>query len=353
MRGGNVNFTIGAKKFNIPSERYEDFKYLCYLDINDPYIQNYVDFHMDRAEPYFTGRLKSTLLFWTGLNTPQWLLEYIDTGVTIPFASYPPKLFMKNNKTVLVDSKVSVVREIITEYLKFDFVECVDYIPYCVLPLQIKESPDKTALIYDMSRLNSYVQQSKFKLESWPEMFYYAQDSEFAIKYDMKKFYHQIQIHNDFQKFFGFKYDMGTGKESYFVWRTMPYGYTRAPFIARQLMKPLIGKWRQLGAKTVVFYDDGMAVSDSYEYLTKLSLQMQCDLLRAGLVLGAKKCDWEPVKIIDWNGFTFDFVRKGIAIKADRIQKFKLNNKVLMDKWPGVTFREVAQCTGRLNLCTL
>jgi ribonuclease HI len=92
-----------------------------------------------------------------------------------------------------------------------------------------------------------------------------------------------------------------------------------------------------------------MAVADSYEYLSKLSLQMQCDLLRAGLVPGAKKCVWDPVKVIDWNGLTFDFMRKGIAIKADRIKKFKYHNMSLMAKWPAVSFREVARCTGRLN----
>jgi hypothetical protein len=66
---------------------------------------------------------------------------------------------------------------------------------------------------------------------------------------------------------------------SYFVWKTMPYGYTRAPYIARQLMKPLIANWRRLGAYVVVFYDDGMAVALDCNYLSKLSLQMQCDLL--------------------------------------------------------------------------
>jgi hypothetical protein len=99
----------------------------------------------------------------------------------------------------------------------------------------------------------------------------------------------------------------------------------------------------------VVFYDDGMAVSNNQDYLVRLSLQMQCDLLRAGLVPGANKCVWSPVKIIDWNGLTYDFVRKGISIKAERIVKFKVIARELMDKWPSTTYREVARCTGRIN----
>jgi hypothetical protein len=338
-----------AAKFNIPTERYGDFKYLCYLDIEDKFVANYVNFHMGMSDPVFKDRLSSSLEFWIEIGAPQWLLEYIGTGITIPFSEMPPRMVCKNNSTVLTPDSKPIVRDIIEEYLKFGFIEKVDYLPYCVLPLQLKVTPEKNALIYDMSKLNVYVQQSKFKLESWPEMFDYATKSEFAIKFDMKKFYHQIQINREFQKYFGFRYEDATGTDVYYVWKTMPYGYTRAPFIAKQLMRPLIARWRKLGALTVVFYDDGMAVSESYEYLAKLSLQMQCDLIRAGLVPGANKCIWVPVKSIDWNGLTFDFERKGICIKADRIRKLLDGNRDLMDRWPQVSYRDVAKCTGRIN----
>jgi hypothetical protein len=76
---------------------------------------------------------------------------------------------------------------------------------------------------------------------------------------------------------------------------------------------------------------------------------MQCDLLRAGLVPGVKKCVWSPVQIIDWNGLTFDFARKGMSVKAERIAKLKENLSQIMDKWPALTYRQVAQCTGRIN----
>jgi hypothetical protein len=343
------NWDQVAKKFNITADRYSEFKYLCYLDINDEFVENYVQFHLGHSEPVFTGRLKSSLQFWIELGAPQWLLEYIDQGITIPFDTVPPRLFCKNNVTVTTPDSMSVVHKIIKEYIDFGFVKVVDYIPYCVLPLQLKVTPDKSALIYDMSKLNEYVQQSKFKLESWPEMFDYAKSAEYAVKFDLKKFYHQIQIRSDFQKYFGFRYTMPDGKDTFFVWKTMPYGYTRAPFIAKQLMKPLIDNWRKLGALVVVFYDDGLAVAKSHEFLSQLSLQMQCDLLRAGLVPGANKCIWNPVKLIDWNGLQFDFGSKGIRIKNDRIVKFKNSARLLMEKWPKTTYREVAQCVGRVN----
>jgi hypothetical protein len=101
-----------------------------------------------------------------------------------------------------------------------------------------------------MSILNEYVEKNKFKLEGWEEMFNYASSSQFAVKFDLKKFYHEIDICESHKKYFGFMYQMVEGgPHEYFVWATMPYGYTRAPFIAKSLMKPLVSRWRKWDAK--------------------------------------------------------------------------------------------------------
>jgi hypothetical protein len=268
------NWDQVVRKFGIDTNRYREFEYLCYLDLTDPDIANYVKFHLGLADPHFKHRLRRHANFWRQINTPPWLLDYIENGIKIPFETDPPRMLFKNNTTVLDPQKIPEVRLILTEYLQCGFIEIVDYVPYCVLPLQLKESSDKIALIYDMSKLNDYVQKCKFKLESWPEMYDYAACSNYAVKFDLKKYYYQIDIHTDFVKYFGFSFEFVDGKKTYFVWRTMPYGYTRAPYIARQLMKPLISIWRRLGAYTVVFYDDGMAVSNDSNHLTKVSLQM-------------------------------------------------------------------------------
>jgi len=202
------------------------------------------------------------------------------------------------------------VRNTIREYLDFGFIEEVTEIPFCVSPLQVKDTGGKKALICDMSLLNEYVQKAKFKLEDWEVMFAYAQNATCGIKFDLKKFYHEIDICTADQKYFGFMYKMDPDQDAkYFVWKTLPYGYTRAPFVARAIMKPLIAKWRRLGGLVVVFYDDGMLVSHDKVLLEKIAIEVQCDLLQAGLVPGVDKCIWSPTNILEWNGLKFDFVR--------------------------------------------
>jgi hypothetical protein len=52
-----------------------------------------------------------------------------------------------------------------------------------------------------------------------------------------------------------------------------------------------------------------LAVGQTQVELRKQALQIQCDLLRAGLVPGVTKCIWTPVPKVKWNGLLFDFER--------------------------------------------
>jgi len=339
-----------VQRFGLDPERYEDFSYLCYLDIEDKYVQNYVKFHLGQEKPWIVGRIRAHAKFWESLSPPPWLMDTITGGVKVPFDTTPPRIILPNNKSAVGPDIVPWVRSTITEYLEYGFIEEVSEIPYCVSPLQVKDTGGKLALICDMSLLNDYVQKAKFKLEDWEVMFAYAQTACFGIKFDLKKFYHEIDISVDHQKFFGFMYKMHPDKEATcFVWKTLPYGYTRAPFIARALMKPLIAKWRRLGGLVVVFYDDGMLVSPDKKLLQKLAIEVQCDLLEAGLVPGVDKCIWNPAKILAWNGLLFDFEKKGICILEKRILLTQEHIQRMLALWPNVTFREVAKAVGQIG----
>jgi len=142
------------------------------------------------------------------LNTPPWLLEIIQHGFCIPFHTVPPRMLLQNNKSALDPAKTDWLRNTLTEYLKDGFIKIVDTVPYCVLPLQLKESSDKTSLIFDMSPLNDYVSKAKFKLEGWQELFDYSTTANFGIKFDIRKYYYCIDIKPSEQKYFGFMYKL-------------------------------------------------------------------------------------------------------------------------------------------------
>jgi hypothetical protein len=114
-------------------------------------------------------------------------------------------------------------------------------------------------------------------------------------------------------------------------------------------MKPLIAKWCGMNTKIVVFYDDGMAVHENFDSLKEILLQIQTDLISAGLIPGVNKCIWKPVPKVDWNGLEFDLKNKTLKILDHRIVAMLKTATDLSDSWPNVTFRQVVKLVGQLN----
>ena len=337
-------------RFSLSDSRYAEFQYLKYLDLNNPFVVNYVEYHLGIAEPVISERLRNHYEEWERLNPPKWILSLVREGLKIPFSSEPPPILLPNNKSATQPENKTWIRETLLEYVKFGFIKKVSKIPKVVLPLQVSQhSSGKKCLIHDESALNEYVLKGSFKQESWEEMYNYSLSSKFTIGFDLKKFYHEIAINKEFEKYFGFMFRMADGEEpSYFVWTSLPYGYTRAPFIARSIIKPLIAKWRKLGILIVVFVDDGMSVSNDRNFLMKASLQIQCDLIRCGFIPGIEKCSWIPSQVLNWNGLKWDFTMAGISILNKRIDRFFEHLNTLKNNWPKVCYRDVSRFVGQV-----
>ena len=333
--------------FSIEDDRYPDFEFLLSMDIYNKFVQNYVFYMLNRESPIIVGRLKHHISFWRSLNTPDWILDMISNGFKVPFLRKPPVIYLPNNKTALESKNVEWVLETLAEFESFGFISRVEKIPYCVLPLSVAVHPEKLSLIHDESPLNLYVEKSKFKLDGWDSIFEYAKNSDYGIKFDLKKFYFHVEIHEDFKKYFGFSYRIA-GKTVYYIWNVLPYGYTKAPYIAKHLIKPLVTHWRYKGFCITVTFDDGFCVSSNYEQLRLASIQIQSDLVKAGLIPGLQKCTWIPARSLSWNGLFWDLARKELKIIDRRITSFLDHLHFILSNWPNVSFRSVSKLIGML-----
>ena len=117
------------------------------MDIDDPFVQNYFQYHAFGIFPLIKGRLRHCIDFWLTLKPPDWVLDIVRFGIKIPFENDPPRIFLPNNKTCLTNK--IWVRETIQEFIEYGFIKKVDYIPKCVLPLQVNLSGSKLCLIHD------------------------------------------------------------------------------------------------------------------------------------------------------------------------------------------------------------
>ena len=109
------------KRFNLSDDRYEEFQYLCYLDVENPFIINYFEYHAYGAKVHVKGRIKDAQQFWSTLNPPSWVLDIVKFGVQIPFHTEPPCIMLPNNRSCL--EYKDWVQKTIDEFLEYGFIK--------------------------------------------------------------------------------------------------------------------------------------------------------------------------------------------------------------------------------------
>jgi hypothetical protein len=93
------------------------------MDIDDMWVDDYIQFHVNQRPPYFIDRLSKHYAYWEGIGAPDWIVDLIQYGVKIPFMQRPPRINLPNNRSVLSGDIVPWVRDTLQEYLKFGFIE--------------------------------------------------------------------------------------------------------------------------------------------------------------------------------------------------------------------------------------
>ena len=82
-------------------------------------------------------------------------------------------------------------------------------------------------MVHDESYLNEFIEKQKFRLEGWEEMAQYCNDAEFGVQFDLKKYYFEIDIAENFQTYFGFMYPMEQGKREHTLYGLLSHMGTR------------------------------------------------------------------------------------------------------------------------------
>ena len=78
----------------------------------------------------------------------------------------------------------------------------------------------------------------------------------FMFSWDLKNGYHVIKIHEDFQKYLGFKFSYA-GKV-YGVYTVVPFGVCNLPFLFTKMFGVLVRHWRSIGLTNIKFLDNGI-----------------------------------------------------------------------------------------------
>ena len=242
------------------------------------------------------GRLKACVQFWESISAPPFVLSVIREGYKIPFLHTPPRAFFPNNKSSHEHSQF--VASAITELLLVGSVLECPTPPTVVSPLSVSvQSNGKKRLILDLRYPNTYIKKSHVKFEDAKAMLGLLVNPAqyWMFSFDIKSGYHHIDIHASDQQFLGFAWVFDSNPR-YFVFTVLPFGLSTGPYIFTKIIRPLVKHWRSKAIRIVVYLDDGLGASSTFDAATKQSLSVRADLVASGFVPNCDKCQWSPTQ---------------------------------------------------------
>jgi hypothetical protein len=81
--------------------------------------------------------------------------------------------------------------------------------PFCTNPLSVSvNSSGKVRLILDLRHVNKFIHKFKVKSEDFNEALESCQPGNFIFKFYLRSGYFHVNIHEDFQKFIGFSWEV-------------------------------------------------------------------------------------------------------------------------------------------------
>ncbi|VDH92658.1 Hypothetical predicted protein [Mytilus galloprovincialis] len=272
-------------------------------------------------------------------------MNVIDFGYRIPFFSDPPSVFLKNNRSALQHSEFveNSIQELLSKNCITE-VKCT----FVVNPLTVSvNSSGKERLVLDLRHINKFVEKQKVKFEGVKEALTFVNSNSFGFKFDMKSGYHHLDIHPDHQKYLGFSWKYGDTAR-YFNFTVLPFGLSSAGHVFTKTVRVLVKYWRSLGFPMVVYLDDGMGIAENFETCSKISKIVEKDLLLSGFIANTEKSVWEPVQVIEWLGFVWNFKDCTLEISTKKLRTLKEAISNLVEGNTHFTCRNIAKICGKI-----
>ena len=314
-------------------------------------VTNYAVFDNDCLQKVLAnvkGRLRKHIEFWKKIGTSNFILSVISDGYRLPFIQAPPCRDISNNKSAFVHS--NFVKEAINELLLSGRVLEVSQLPHVINPLSVSvQRSGKKRLILDLRHVNQYLEKQAIKYEDWKVGLSYFQKGAFMISFDLKSGYHHIEIHPEYQTFWGFAWKFPDSQtRKYFIFTVLPFGLSTGPHIFTKTLKPLVKHWRYSGISLGLFLDDGWLTESEKEACKVLSQNIRSDLADSGLITNEQKCQWEPCQVMEWLGLVWNTFNGTICVTDKRITSMLDGINLVFQREFLVSARELASLVGKI-----
>ena len=152
----------------------------------------------------------------------------------------------------------------------------------------------------DYPFLEAMIKQNKFRYENLTTLSEVLSEGDYFATFGLSFCYHRIEIHPEHRKFLGFEWTFEDGSTKYFQFCVLPFGLSSARYVFTKVLHRFTKRWRSIGIKTIIYIDDGIAASSSFELSKTADELVKNDLVSAGFVINVEKSDFNPKTAGKW-----------------------------------------------------
>jgi hypothetical protein len=121
------------------------------------------------------------------------------------------------------------------------------------------------------------------------------------VSYGLILGYYHVGLHTRSKIFVGFKWGQ------YYVYNSLPFGFSTAPWVFSKVMRELLMHWRRGGIRLLPYLDDFLFMAKGFKQRAMLAKKVEADFFRAGLRINVPTCRSHPVRQRRQLGFDMDF----------------------------------------------
>lgn len=256
------------------------------------------------------------------MKASDFVLDIVKNGYKVPFIKTPDAYSFHNRSSSLKNRSF-----VETEIKKLLDNGCIEELetptPYCN-PLHVaQQESGKLRLILDLSYLNKFIVKQSFKYEDIKAALQYFEEGSFVFTFDLKSAYHHIDLFEEHQKFFAFKWVYEDGTVRFFKFRVLVFGLSSAPYVFTKVTRQLVEYWRKNAIRIVLYLDDGIGGSKDKSLSLDQSALIFRTLCLAGFTPNMDKSIWSPTQLLTWLGWELNFEAGSVKIPSKKISRFK------------------------------
>ena len=227
-------------------------------------------------------------------------MEVLRWGYRIPFVSVPPlsQVPIPLPSYSSTSIKGRALRGEIDALIAKGTVELAPLSPgYYSRLFVVQKASSAWRPVMDLSALNKFVKQTKFRMESNQSILRAVQRFDWMISFDLKDAYLQVPIYPDSRKFLRFMVG-----DTVYQFRALCFGLSTSPQVFTRVMTPVSVMLHNHGIRMLRYLDDWLILARSHQEAIQARDEILLLCSQLGIVMNLEKSCLSPSQTATYLG---------------------------------------------------